>query len=768
MRQDVLFILLTVIISFGYHDVINAQEDTKTGAITGTVIDKETHNAIIGANVLVIGTKRGGVTDTEGFFEISDLPIGSYVLQITYVGFEPVKVPDVIVRPRRNTNITAEMVSRTITVEEASVTVGYFQSIEYAPTSSVSFGYEEIRRAPGSAGDVSRIIYGLPSIAKVNDQYNGLVVRGGSPIENAFYIDNIEVPNINHFPTQGSSGGAVSVINVDLINNVNFMTGGFASTYGDKLSSVMDINLREGNREMLEGQIELSMAGAGFVAEGPIGAKKGSWMVSLRRSYVDFVVDLMDLGVAPKYGDLNVKLTYDIDEHHKISIIDIGSIDLNHITRDQAKDLDFSVFGDQNSTMNVAGVNWMFLWGTSGYTTTSISHSYSDNLTDFNEGRNGAKLLNTKSIEQSINIRSVSRVRFDKTNSLEFGVEAKTIFDDYRNYFGAFTTATGDSTGSLQVNENIETMSAGAFANYMIRPLPELALSLGFRVDHFSYNRHTHFSPRISVTYALSEITSVNVSFGIFYQNLPMFLLSQSEHNKNLDDPSALHFVVGISHFLTEDTKLTVEAYRKEYSSLPLDPAQPGLFVLDEIMYRQPFFLKNNNLVAEGNAFSQGVEVLVQKKLAKNIYGMASAAYFSSRYEGIDGVWRDRVFNNRYLVSIEGGYKPNNEWEYSARWMYAGGQPYTPFDYDASRAANRAVFDGSRINAANLPDYHSLNIRADKRFHFESSNLVLYLSIWNAYNRRNIASYFWNEFTNEPAEQKQWSVMPILGIEYEF
>jgi hypothetical protein len=223
-----------------------------------------------------------------------------------------------------------------------------------------------------------------------------------------------------------------------------------------------------------------------------------------------------------------------------------------------------------------------------------------------------------------------------------------------------------------------------------------------------------------------------------------------------------------VTYLVTEDTRLSLEIYQKDYQNFPLNPNQPSLFIIDELIYRYGFFFNHENLTDRGKAYTKGIEITLQKKLAKDFYGLVSGTLFKTKYQGYDHVWRDRVFDNRAIFSIEGGYKPNNQWEFSLRWIYAGGVPYTPFDQNASKAINRSVFDQNKINQVRYPDYHSLNIRFDRRFHFTHSNLIFYFSVWNAYNRKNISSYYWNEIENEQDTSYQWSSLPIFGIEYEF
>jgi hypothetical protein len=225
--------------------------------------------------------------------------------------------------------------------------------------------------------------------------------------------------------------------------------------------------------------------------------------------------------------------------------------------------------------------------------------------------------------------------------------------------------------------------------------------------------------------------------------------------------------MLGFERLLTETTRLTVEAYDKRYSRFPLDPTQPSLFIIDELFYRYGFFFNHEKLVDDGKAYSRGIEVMIQKRLAEQFYGLASVSYFRSRYQGADGVWRSRVFDNRVLFSVEGGYKPNRKWEFSLRWIYAGGAPYTPFDIEKSQVLNRSVMNENRVNGARYPAYHSLNVRFDRRYNFNRTNLVFYFSVWNAYNRKNVAGYLWDEQKNKQTVSYQWGLLPIFGLEYE-
>ena len=761
------FLLNLILVAGSY-----GQDTSPMGAVKGQLLDAETKLPLIGATVLLSPTERGTATDLDGNFAFENVPVGHYTVRFSYIGYEPLVQTDVIVRSQRITTVRAALTPAVLESGDVVVTAGYFTETDYEPVSVARFGYEEVRRAPGSAGDVSRILRGLPSIAQLDDMKNNLVVRGGSPIENSFFVDNIEIPNINHFPTQGSSGGPVGLLNVDFIHDVSFYAGGFSAAYGDRLSSVMDVTFREGNRDALDLQLDLNFAGAGVVSEGALGDRQGSWLFSARRSYVDFLIDTFfadEAGAAlPAYSDYQGKLVYDLAPNHQFTMLGIVGIDESVISEDDAQENDENAFGTWKSSEGTVGVNWRYLWGADGYSNTAISHSFTRFRLNSFETRTGDERLGNRSLEQAYRLRNVNYYRAGAAHRFEFGVEAKLLTSSFDNRYAAYTDPLGQPTPALRVDDFITAAKLGSFVSYSWRPTSRFTLTPGVRLDHFTYNGQTHFSPRFSASYQLTARTSLSAATGLYYQDLPLVLLAQHDAHQDLQTPMAVHAVAGLQHLLNDHTRLTVEVYQKTYDHFPLDPTQPALFVIDQLSYQTGGFQSHARLVDTGQASTRGVEVMVQKKLARKLYGHVSGAYFRSRYRDAGGVWRDRVYDNQYLFTVEGGYKPSHKNEFSLRWIYAGGAPYTPFDVAASAALHRGVFDAGRVNAERLPDYHALNLRYDRRFHFKRSTLIAYLSLWNAYGRRNVAAYDWNEIDNGPRAVEQWGMLPIFGLEFEF
>jgi hypothetical protein len=564
------------------------------------------------------------------------------------------------------------------------------------------------------------------------------------------------------------------MLNAALVKDVEFHTGAFPSRFGDRLSSVMDIRFREGTGEEFDGQLDLSFGGFGGVVEGPLGSK-GSWLFSARRSFLDLIVEAIgeDTTSVPQYSDIQAKITYDIATNHKLSVLNLFAIDNIEKKREDAIDDSTTYYFDFDLINNTAGANWQWLWSDKGYSNTSISHTIFDYQT---RGYETARLLNTgdeflgynfDATEQEFKLRNVNFIKLNKSHKFEIGFDTKLIKIDYLNFYGEWYDVFGNVQNEYTVDDNIDEIKAGGFVSYSLTPFTGMNITPAARIDHFTYNENTNISPRLSVSYDLTDRTSLSAAAGIYYQNLPIPLLTQNVSNKNLNDPRAYHYVLGVSHLLTDNTRLTIELYDKEYRYFPMDATQPELFIVDQIV-RYGLYINGNQLSDNGESYARGVEMMVQKKLAKDLYGMISGSYSQARYKGLDGIWRDRVYDNRFNFNIEGGYKPNNRWEFSMRWIYAGGSPYTPFDMTASENIGKGIYDNSLVNDSRLDDYHSLNARFDRRFHFSGSNLIFYLSVWNAYGRKNISSYYWNEVKNEPEENDQWAALPIFGLEYEF
>ncbi len=740
------------------------KQDVRLGHIKGKVLEADTRTPLPGVTIVCNHTPRSTITDEQGRFAFLDMPVGSYALTFSYPDFSPLVKTDIIVKSRDTTVVEAEMQMHLL--EQITVTSGYFPRKKEQPVSVTGFSYEELRRSAGSAGDISRMVGILPSVSRVNDQWNGLIVRGGCPSENGFYIDNIQIPDINHFSMRGSTGGPIGILNVDFIRDVHFYSGGFSALFGDRLSSIMDIDFREGNREHFNLQMELNMAGIGAVGEGPLAGGKGSWLFSARKSYLDWLVDAIGVGTAPRFGDLQGKFTYDFSDRVKLTLITVTGVDKISFTKDNANDMGMDLFGDYDSWVNTAGLNLRAVWKNNGYSDISLTHNYREFKSGFFDLVSDAERYSDSTSEQSLKLRNVNQLRLGRGLRLQFGGEVTYIVNDYNYFVGEYVDIVGHNIPAFYTDTTTSAWKTGLFSNLSWPLFPRLTLNLGLRGDYFSYNGRFTFSPRFSLAYRVAGGTTLNASFGVFRQNMPLELLVTLDNGKELRDPLAYHYIFGINQDIGKGTQLTLELYRKDYRNFPMDVDQPLLFLSDEFFVAG--YQRHQRVVDSGRARSSGVELTLQKKMARRIYGILCMSYFRTRYLGLDGEWRNRVYDNRYIFSVEGGWKPNKKWEFSLRWTYAGGVPYTPFDLEVSQLVNSGVLDVGQVNEGRNPDYHSLKVRADRRYYFRKSNLTVYLNVWNVYNRRNIGTRFWNKVDRKADVSYQWSLIPVLGLEFEF
>lgn len=738
------------------------------GILLGVVLDAETRTPLAGANVAVVSAGRGASSDTEGRFRITALPVGSCALRVSYLGYRTHTATDVVIRSAAATSVTIALQPDAIRGNEVIVRAGYFQETGDAGVSAVSLSPEEIRREAGTGGDISRIIVALPSVAKGNDTRNDLVVRGGSPIENTFFVDGIEIPNINHYPQYGASGGAIGILNINAISDVDFSAGGFAARYGDRLSSVMSISLREGSREAAAARADLHFMGAGVQAEGPLPGADASWFLSARRSWLDFLLTTFSSEVPsamPVYGDVHAKFVWHLTGGHTLSLLDIYAGDASSNEREDARENGDASFGHLNSTQNTAGLAWTWVWGEHGYSNTTIAH----NAQRFDQGyasvASGALLQRNASSEDALRLRSTHVWRVSAAHSLEAGLEAAFSRSALDAEYGATAAIPAVAMRSTYRDTRFAVWLGSAW-----KPHPAFTLNSGLRADHAAGQGIGSFSPRVSLRWDASPVSSVTLAAGVYRQILPAVLRRQHEANRDLPSPEALHLVAGYSLLLQEHMRALLEVYAKEYRSMPLDPAEPRGFVLDDLARTLDYFGAHGPLLASGRARAIGAEFSVQKKLVSDLYGTVSLSAGRAEYRAIDGVWRARACDNPFSAALMGGYKFSRDWEASVRWILAGGAPFTPFDVAASIAAGEGVLDAAQTSAERLPAYHSLNLRVDKRFFFDRSTLTCWLAVWNLYGRENIPFYQWDASARQAVAPTLWSnsALPVFGVEYDF
>ncbi|NEM98407.1 TonB-dependent receptor [Pontibacter burrus] len=732
----------------------------QTGVISGTVRDRNTQEPLIGVTVQVMGTQLGTASNEKGTFRLESIPVGSYMVQVSYLGFQPQARYNVSVTTGNVQILNFELVPNTNELQQVEVVANRRQSAAVAdlitPLSVQSLTTEEIRNNPGGNFDISKVVQVLPGVASNGTgggSRNDLIIRGGAPNENVYYLDGIEIPLINHFTTQGSSGGATGILNVSFIEDLKVSSSAFDARYDNALASVFEFRQRYGNPERFSGNVRLSGSEFATTLEGPVG-EKTTYLVSARRSYLQFLFKLLDLPIRPNYWDFQYKVDHKLKDKTSISFIGVGAID------------DFSFGVPRESTpeneyilRSTPYINqWNYTTGVAvkrlvndGYINLALSRNAFDNsLIKYEaaeEGENSTFTLNSSSRETENKLRldvnkykngwryayGVSGQYVQFTHDI-FSVIRKELRDEQNNLVQPGVT--------LNYNTDLDFFRYGAFGQVSKSVLDnKLGLSLGVRTDMNSFTEDGNnpiktLSPRLALSYLINDKWTINASSGIYYK-LPIYtVLGYQEDgtylNKNADYIKSIHYVLGSEFLPRQDLRFTLEGFYKDYSNYPVS-IRDGISLANQ---GGDFgAIGNEAVVTNGKGRAYGAEFYVQKKLTGTVFSVLSYTYVVSEFAGLDGQYVSSAWDYRHLVSGLLGKKLPRNWEFGAKYRYAGGAPATPFDLEASRrnyaSLGVGILDYSKLNSARLDPFSQLDVRIDKKWNFNRVTLDLFLDIAN-------------------------------------
>jgi len=737
-----------------------------TGSIYGRVIDFVSKQPIPFANVLVLETNFGAASDLNGYFKIENIPVNTYQVRASVIGYSSQTKTDVVIQTAKPTEVNFELTSQAIELEGVTVTSDYFRKDPLEVNSIRNFSYEEIRRSPGGFEDVVRALSILPGVAQADAGRNDLIVRGGAPSENLYLINGIEVPNINHFGTQGATGGPLSYINLDFVRETSFSTGGFSALYGDKLSSVLNINLRDGREDRIGGKGTISASQFGLNLEGPI-TQSSNFIFSARRSYLDFIFKAADFAFVPEYYDVLLKADFNPHSKDQFGFLFISAFDNVKFFNDDADQrFDNSRVLGTDQVQYVAGFTYRRLFE-NGFFNIALSRNYVDY-----DSRQSDSLLNpiftNKAKEEENSLRADLVFKLSKTSEINFGGTAKLIESDNDILFPVFVTSFGDSLPVTSLKTENTYTKFGVYTNHNTLLFNRLTTNIGVRSDIFSaLNKKVYFSPRLSLSYALTDLTNLNFSSGIYHQSPSYIWLEAFESNKDLEMIKVNQFVLGFDHRLTADALLKVEAFYKDYNNYPTSTVRPYLVLANT---GAGFSGSDDNysafglepLVDAGFGKARGVELSIQKKLSDiPYYGIFSFTYSKSDYTSLDGIERSGSYDQNWIINLSGGYKFDEFWEVSSKFRFASGKPYTPFNADGTQ--NIADYNTRRLKST-----HSLDIRVDKRWYFSGWTLITYLDIQNIYNQNNQSGIRWDPREMRTDESSSIGILPSIGISAEF
>ena len=781
----------------------------QTGSIKGRVYNDINNESIPFANIVLDSTQIGTTSDENGRYEIDNLKPGVYNLTCSFLGFKTAYIYEITVGSTSTTDINIALTEESALLEQVIIQTNKIEKSQESPLSKQTIGATEIYRNPGGNRDISKVIQILPGVATTVSFRNDIIVRGGAPNENRFYLDGIEIPNINHFATQGSSGGPVGMINVNFIRDVEFYSGAFPANRGNAMSSVMEFQQVRGNREKLGGTFMVGSSDIGLTLNGPTG-KKSSFILSARRSYLQFLFQALKLPFLPTYNDFQYKHFFEFDEKNELTIVGLGAIDNFELNKDvnegetdqETIDRNNYILGNLpvSEQWNYAiGANWKH-FSKNSFQNVVISRNhlnnsslkYKDNIEDPNE-----LLLdyNSEEIENKLRIESTKRM-----NGWNWNIGAGFEHVKYTNSTfnkkvinGEVQIIDFDSEFTMQ-KYSIFTHVSKAFMK------ERLSLSLGLRTDANSYseemsNFFEQLSPRFSASYQFTEKFSASFNLGRYYQLPAYTVMGYRDNDENLVNKEngityiqSDHFVAGVQYNPTRYSKISVEGFYKKYDNYP--------FLTNDSISLANLggdfgVIGNEPAVSISKGRSYGVEFFLQQKLSSSVYGLISYTFVRSEFKDKNDDYVASSWDNRHVLNITAGKKLKKNWEVGAKFRLLGGSPYTPYDIEQSSkkeiwdVTQSGINDWDLLNTERNSISHGLDLRVDKRWFFEKWALNAYLDIQNIYNFQTETKPFLDvvrdtdgnpiEDPNQPdsyltkeVENTTGTVLPSIGLMVEF
>jgi hypothetical protein len=722
------------------------------GSIKGRIFDESSNEPIAFANIILFGTTTGVSSDIDGNYSFTGLKPGFVKLAVSAVGFEVKVTEDFQVTNAKTFFIDIPMKPKEFELQEVVIKASPFARIEESPLSLRTLQISEIEKNPGGNRDISKVIQILPGVSSTPAFRNDIIVRGGGGNENAFYLDGIEIPNLNHFSTQGSSGGPVGIINADFIREVEFYSGAFPADRGKSLSSILDLKLLDGNHDKLIARASIGATDLALTLNGPI-SKKSTFLASYRRSYLQYLFQVLGLPFLPTYNDFMAKYKVEFDEKNQLEVLGIGSIDKSKLNTG-IKNPDES----QRYILSYLPVfeQWSYMMGAdykhfrdNGYTDIVLSrnmlnnhsYKYNDNI---ETAANKTYDYNSTEAENKLRIEQNSRrgtFKYNYGGGLEFADYTNTtfqkVYQDGRN-------------DTINYNSKLNLFLWNAFGqvskNFMDS---RLILSLGVRMDANNYTPYMssllhQLSPRLSASFGITDKLFLNFNTGRYYQRPPYTSLGFRDNNEVLVNKvndiryiSADHIVFGFEYLPKKDAKISLEGFYKYYLNYPFS-VKDSINIASKSADYGTF--GDEEIISKSNGMAYGLEVLAQDKSFFGFNVILSYTFVISKFTDKNQKFVPSAWDNRNILNLTVLRSFKKNWDIGAKWRFVGGAPYTPADLELSSMVpawdvrGRAYPDYNQFNALRLKAFHQLDIRVDKTYYFKKWSLNLYVDIQNVYN----------------------------------
>ncbi len=744
MLKRLFFILLSLPLSFLTFG--------QNAALKGHVVDAVSNEPLPFVNILVSGTTIGTTTDSDGNFLLNGLTPGFVRIEASFVGYKQTISSEIEVSVANTNYVEIQMEQKKEQLDEVKVTASPFRKTEESPVSMRSIGIGEIEESPGANRDISKVIQSFPGVQSTPAYRNDVIIRGGGPSETRFYLDGIEVPFINHFATQGASGGPVGIINADFIREVNYYAGAFPANRGNALSGILEFNQIDGNNDKMKYQTTLGASEIAGTLDGPLG-EKTTMVLSVRRSYLKFLFSLIELPFLPTFNDLQFKVKTRLDTKNEISFIGLGAIDLFDLNlgienpNDQQKYILSQIPVNEQWSYTIGAVYKHY--STNSYQTLVASRSHLNNgaykYLDNNSASESNKILDYSSeeIENKLRFENTTRINDFKIN---FGVNSD--FVTYTNHTQT-KRYINDQIVNVNYNTNLNLIKWGAFAQVSKNLLYErLTLSLGVRSDANNYsksmsNLFKQFSPRFSASYSLTNNWNLNFNTGRYYQ-LPSYTTLGFKQNdalvnkaNNLKYISVDHLIAGLEYKPRSTVQFTLEGFLKKYSNYPFS-VKDNISLANKGVDFGVVGDEEVRSISDGKAY--GLEFQTRVNSTKGFNFNLSYTLVRSEFGDGSGKLIPSSWDSKHLLNITTTKDLKKNWRIGGRWRFVGGLPYTPYNLDKSaiievwNLTGAPILDYTKLNTKRFKPFHQLDVRVDKSYYLNNITMKFYIDVQNLYN----------------------------------
>lgn len=776
-----------------------ADSQTYTQTLRGKVIDADSKSPLFGANIILLNsdTLIGSTTDADGKFRLENIPVGRRAIKVTSIGYEDGMLNNIIVTSGKENVLTIELQEKIYTsqiVEVISETDKTKANNDLVTVSSRNFQAEETGRYAGSRGDPSKMVANYAGVSSGNDARNDIIVRGNSPLGVLWRLEGVDIPNPNHFSSQGATGGPISMLNNNVLGNSDFLTGAFPSEYGNKMAAVFDLKLRNGNNEKTEFTGQIGINGVELGAEGPISKKQGSsYLINYRYSTLEVFNKLgirFGVSASPQYQDVSYKVNIPTQKAGIFSFWGIGGTSKLSLLDSEHKSSDWSYISKGqdlifNSGMGAAGLSNLYFFNTkiSGKLTLSASGTNFDGTIDTLSTVDKSKFMTArnKSIEGNFIADYTLTAKINSHHLIKSGIKYQINYFDAHEY--TYIAKYGKYINKLNVKGSTSNLLQ-AFTHWQFRPTDKITINSGIHYQNFLLNNTWAIEPRLGLRFQLSKKQNLNLAYGLhsqtqptiyyFYENYIPSTDSYYKSNRNLDLSKSQHAILSYDYNFAKDFRFKFESYYQFLYNIPVQKNYSNSFSMINLGNALEGIPLVDSLENKGDGKNYGIEITIEKFFSNHFYFLTTASVYDSKYRGSDKVTHNTSYNGGYVMNALGGYElslgknKNKSLSLDLKYTQAGGNRYTPVDIEKSKVAGEAVYNDNEAFSKKIKDYSRFDAKLSVKINSKKTAQSLFVVVENLFDTQNILRESYNTETQTMSKEYQLGLFPYFGYRIEF